>query len=270
MKTKFLIVSLILIFLTSCSSDSDNNSDDGNEAPTEFLPLKNNNYWTYDVDSDINNPGPLTRDSIYVANDTLINAVTYKKLKTLAVPTGFFSSTLRNNGIKIDGSKLLMTGNFSLNLGLPSTVDVGVTDFIFFKESAAVGQVLSTTSGTINQTVQTYPLTIDYTLKSVYNGSQASYLFPNGDDYADIRKTKVILNLKITTVQTVSGIPVTITLMPAQDVIVSNQYYSRNVGMIFSNTVINYQLNSIPGVTLPIPSTFNQTQEEYIKSFLIN
>ena len=135
MKTKFLITSLLLIFLTSCSSDNDNNSDNGNEAPTEFLPLKNNNYWTYDVDSDLSSStNPLTRDSIYVANDTLINSVTYKKLKTLNVPTGFFSSTLRNNGIKIDGSKLLMTGNFSFDFGLTSPISLNVTDFIFFKE----------------------------------------------------------------------------------------------------------------------------------------
>ena len=51
MKTKFLITSLLLILLTSCSSDNDNNTDDGNEVPTGFMPLKNNNYWTYDVDS---------------------------------------------------------------------------------------------------------------------------------------------------------------------------------------------------------------------------
>jgi|JFJP01.1.fsa_nt_gi hypothetical protein len=271
MKTKFLITSLLLIFLISCSSDNDNNSDNGNEAPTEFLPLKNNNYWTYDVDSDLSSTtNPLTRDSIYIANDTLINSITYKKLKTLNSATGFFSSTLRNNGIKIDGSKLLMTGNFNFDFGLTSPISLNVTDFIFFKESGIIGQELSSISGTISQTVQTYPLTIDYTLKSVYNGSQASYLFPNGDDYGDIRKTKIVLNLKITTVQTVSGISFPVTIMNAQDVIVSNQYYSKNVGMIYANTVLNYQLNSIPNVTLPIPSTFNQTQTESIKSFLIN
>jgi hypothetical protein len=271
MRTKFLITSLLLIFLTSCSSDNDNNTDDGNEVPTGFMPLKNNNYWTYDIDSNLSSStNPLTRDSIYVSSDTLINSETYKKIKSLTIPTGFFSSTLRNNGIKIDGSKLLVTGNFSFDFGLTTPINLGVTDFIFFNENATVGQVLSTTSGTINQTVQSFPLTIDYTLRSVYNGGQATYVFPNGDDYSDIKKTKIILNLKITTVQTLLGVTFPVTIMNAQDVIVSDQYYSKNVGMIYTSTVLNYQLNSIPNVTLPIPSTFNQTQTESIKSFLIN
>ena len=269
MKNKFLFLSIFLILLCSCSSD--NNSPEEFDIKTDFLPLKNNNYWTYDVDSDITTTtDPITRDSIYVANDTLINSNTYKKLKTLTIPTGFFSSTLRNNGIKIDGSKLLMTGDFSFNLGLTSPINLSVTDFIFFKENATNGQILSTVSGTINQTVQTYPLTIEYTLKTIADGSQSLFVLPNGVDYTDIKKTKVILNLKISTIQSISGVSFPITLMNAQDVIVSNQYYSRNVGMVYTKTFFNYQLNSIPNVTLPIPSTFNQTQEEIINSFTIN
>lgn len=270
MKTKFLITSLLLIFLTSCNSDSNDTPSEGVILPTLFLPLTNNNYWTYDVDNDINNAGPLTRDSLYVSNDTLINGSTYKKIKTLGIPTGFFSTSLRNNAVKIDGTKLLLSGNFNLNFGLTSPISIGLDNFIFFKENAPTGEILSSTSGTLNQTIQNIPLTIDYTLKSVANGSLPIYILPNGDDYTGVKKTKIILNLKITTTQTVSGITVPITLMNAQDVIVSTQYYSGNTGMIFANTVFNYQLNSIPNVTLPIPSSGNQTQEEYLKTFVAN
>jgi len=78
------------------------------------------------------------------------------------------------------------------------------------------------------------------------------------------------LNLKITTTQVVSGITVPITLMNAQDVVTSTQYYSKNIGMVYANTLINYQLNSIPGVTLPIPSSQTATQEEFLSTYHLN
>ncbi|MEC4005119.1 hypothetical protein OX283_010650 [Flavobacterium sp. SUN052] len=265
MKTKFLLTSLFaLILLNSCSSSSDDSGVDNSPATT-FLPLTNGNYWVYNVD----NAGTINRDSLYISNDTIINAVTYKKMKTLATPTGFFSTTLRNNGVKIDASKLQMTGNFTVNFGLSAPIELALTDFIFFKENATTNDVLSTTSGTLNQTVSGYPLTIDYTLKTVADGSLATFL-SDGTTYTDVKKTKVILNLKITTTQTISGITVPITIMNPQDVVTSTQYYSKNIGMVYANTLINYQLNSIPGVTLPIPSSGTQTQEEFLAVYHIN
>lgn len=270
MKKNLLIVSLSLLLFISCGSDSDETQVQGVSDPTTFLPLANGNYWTYDVDNDANNPGPLGRDSLYVANDTVVNSVTYKKMKTRAIPTGFFSTSLRNNAVKIDQFKLLINGTFNFDFGLTTPISIALNDFIFFKENAATNEVLSTTSGTISQTIQNIPLVIDYKLSSVANGSLPLYILPNGDDYTGIRKTKVVLNLKITTQQTISGIPVTVTIMPAQDVIVSTQYYTGNTGMIYANTVLNYQLNTIPGVTLPIPASGNQTQEEFLKTFVAN
>lgn len=265
MKTKLLLTSFFaLILFTSCSSSSDNSGSDNSPATT-FLPLTNGNYWVYDVD----NAGTINRDSLYISNDTVINTVTYKKMKTLTTPTGFFSSTLRNNGVKIDGSKLEMTGNFSINFGLTSPIELALTDFVFFKENAVTNDVLSTTSGTLSQTISGYPLTIDYTLKTVADGSLANFL-SDGTTYTDVKKTKVILNLKITTTQTISGITIPITVMNAQDVVTSTQYYSKNIGMVYANTLINYQLNSIPGVTLPIPSSGTQTQEEFLSVYHLN
>ena len=266
MKIKFILSSLFaVIILSSCSHSTDEVAADNSPATT-FLPLTNGNYWVYNVD----NAGTVSRDSLYITHDTLINGITYKKMKTLATPTGFFSTTLKDNGVKIDGSKLEMTGNFSLNFGLTSPITLALTDFVFFKENAAVNDILSTTSGTINQTVQTYPLTIDYTLKTVCDGSMATFASSDGTTYTDVKKTKVIMNMKITTTQVVSGITIPITIMNAQDVVTSTQYYAKNIGMVYTNTVINYQLNSIPGVTLPIPSSGTQTQEEFLANYHLN
>lgn len=271
MKKNLLVVSLSLLLFSACSKDSeDKPTAQGTPDPTVYLPLSSGNYWTYDVDNDANNPGPLGRDSLYVGNDTVVNNVTYKKMKTLALPTGFFSTSLRNNAVKIDQSKLLINGTFNFDFGLSTPISIALNDFIFFKENAANGEVLSNTSGTISQTIQNIPLTIDYNLSSVGNGFVPIYVLPSGDDFSEVKKMKIILNLKITTQQTISGIPVTVTILPAQDVIVSNQYYAGAAGMIYSNTVLNYQLNNIPGVTLPIPASGTQTQEEFLKTYVAN
>jgi hypothetical protein len=266
MKIKFLFASLFAtILLSSCSKNGDDSSNSAGPATT-FLPLSNGNYWVYDVHSQ----GTINRDSLYISNDTIINTVTYKKMKTLTTPVGFFSTTLRNNGVKIDGTKLEMTGKFTVNLGLTAPIELALTDFVFFKENAANNEVLSTTSGTMTQTIQNYPLTIDYTLKTVCDGSLATYLSSNGESYTDVKKTKVIMNMKITSSQTISGITIPITVMNAQDVVTSTQYYAKSIGMAYTNTVINYQLNTIPGVTLPIPSSQTATQEEFLSSYHLN
>ena len=40
--------------------------------------------------------------------------------------------------------------------------------------------------------------------------------------------------------------------------------------MVYTETQIAYTLNSIPGVTLPIPSTGSQMQEEFLDIYDIN
>ncbi len=271
-----LVALLAISIVVSCSSSSDNPAgSQDNSALTNYLPLHSGNYWTYNVHSQ----GTVSRDSLYVANDTLINSISYKKMKTLAVPTGFFSTTLRNNGLRTDGNMLKLSGKISLNLGLAAPLEFTTNDFIIFKENAITGDALSSSSGTFTQDVQsgtsTIPLTFTYTLSSVSDGSLSTYTSVDGTvstTYTDVKKTKVVLNLKITTTQTIPGFPnpITINIMDPQDVVTSIQYYAKDKGMAYTNTHITYHLNSIPGVTLPIPSTGDQTQEEYLHTHVAN
>ena len=265
MKSKLFLLLGLSIFAISCSSDDSSGEDNG--QPATSLPVISGNYWTYDVfnhETD-NTPESFARDSVYVGNDTLINSVTYKKMKTLTVANGFFSGTLKDNGLRIDGNKMRITGSVDFSAGLPTSLAFSVSDFIILKENASAGEQLSTTNGTFTQDYDGIPLTFDYTLKSIADGSQSS-LTSDGVTYSNITKTKVILNLKITA--TFSGFPITV--MPAQDVLVSTQYYSKNIGMVYNLTNITYALNSNLPVTLPIPQTGSQTQEEFLDVYIVN
>jgi hypothetical protein len=278
MKTKltYLFLSLVTLTLASCSNSSETGLvDDGSSIPTTFFPNHSGNYWTYDVISN----GTSTRDSLYISGDTLINSKTFKKLKTLITPNGFHSTIVRNNGVRIDGSSLKMSGVFSIPTFVGNPYNINLDDYTIFKQNSSQGDLLSSLSGTFNQTIQGYPLTFDYTLKTVSDGDLATYSAnDNGviSNYTNLKKAKIILNLKITTVQsiTVGGVatPVTVTVMSDQDVITSNSYYVENKGVVYTNTVINYQLADLSqfNVTLPFPPSGTQTQEEFLHSSVTN
>jgi hypothetical protein len=258
MKYKLLIAIAFLSVLASCSNDSNTNSD------TNFMPLSIGNYWKYNVVSN----GQNMRDSLHISNDTTINTKIYKKLKTRNNPAGFFSNSLNKNGLRIEDSSLFLSGSLALDFGVGVPINLSVSEYVIFNETATNNQQLGSVSGTINQTVETYPLVIDYTLKSIAIESLPTYT-SNGRVYSDVKRVKTILNAKITTTTTVVilGVPTpfVVTILSPQDVVVSNQYYSKNIGMIYTNTLINYQLNSLPaGFALPIPSSGSQSQDEFL------
>lgn len=270
MKTNFFKFSILLfaLIISSCSSDDSGSSSD---FTTTNLPLTLGNYWTYDVENEDATGGITSgRDSLFVSGDILISGVTHKKMETLALPNGFYSSTLRNNGLRVDGSTVKISGTASYDLGLGTPINLAITDFIILKENATANEQLSSVNGTLSQTVSGYPLDFTYVLKSYNVTELASFTSPNGDVYEDVIKTKVVLNLKITTTQDLGGFPITITVLAPQDVITSYQYYSKDIGMVYTDTNITYELQSIPGVTLPIPSSGNQTQEEFLDTYLVN
>jgi hypothetical protein len=160
MKIKFLLSFVLFFLLFSCSSDS--NSGLNVSSPTNYFPLAAKNYWKFRV---LTNAVSQT-DSLYISNDSTVNAKVYKLFKTKNLPVGFFSNSLNKNGLRIDGSKLLLTGLISIDFGVGLPINLSVKDYTIFQEDASNNDQLAIVSGSINETVKTYPLVIDYILKS--------------------------------------------------------------------------------------------------------
>ena len=268
MKTKLFFIVFTIAILTSCSSDNSS----GGTSTADYLPLTDGNYWTYDVST----VGQTTsnRDSLYVANDTVINTKTYKKMKTLNIPFGFYSNSLRNNGVRKENDAIYMTGNAGLNLGAVLPIDLSVSDLMIFKESATANQELGSVSGVINQDFQGYPLVMNYTMKTTALETLPSFTAEDNTVYTDVKKVKITLNLKVSTTVTIPGIPIplTVALLNPQDVVISTQYYAKNIGMVYTNTVISYELQDFSqfGITLPIPQSGTQTQNESLDTHQVN
>lgn len=263
--------SLLLTFLCatslfiSCSDDEETGNGSYN------VPLTDGNYWTYDVDSE----GTLTRDSLYISGDVVMNSKTYKKFQTKDdVATGFYSSSLRNNGVRKSSSKLLMSGNLSLAAGqdLPINLDLTLDDFVIFNSNASNNQTLNSSpvTGTIEETYQGYPITINYSLQSYGGESLSTFTSPNGDVYSNVKATKIKLNVSVTTVQTIGSITIPITVLAPQDLIISTLYTAKDIGVVYTNTDTTYSINATIADQFGIPATGSQNQKEYLDVYLVD
>ena len=260
----FLCVSSLFI---SCSNDDEN----GNGADNFTIPLTDGNYWTYDVDSE----GTFTRDSLYISGDVVFNTKTYKKFQTRDdVATGFYSSSLRNNGVRKSDSKLLLSGDLSLASGqnLPINFDLSLDDFVIFNSNASNNQALNSNpvTGTIQETFNGFPLTINYSLQSYGGESFTTFTSPNGDAYDNVKATKIKLNVSVNSEQTFGGFTIPIVVLAPQDLIVSTIYTADEIGVVYVNTDTSYTINSDLASEFGIPPTDSQNQKEHLDIYMID
>ncbi|MQP24167.1 hypothetical protein GFJ94_03710 [Flavobacterium sp. LMO8] len=267
MKKVQLVFGLLFIFIMFSCSNDDSDSENTNNFST---PLTVGSYWTYDVEGQAGS----SRDSLFIDSETTISSNTYKVFKTRDdVATGFYSTSLRNNAVRESNGILLLTGELAISAGetLPIDLDLTLNDFVIFNKNVSNNQALNSSpkTGTLNETINGYPLTINYSLQSYGGETLASYT-SNGITYSNVKSTKIKLNVSITTVITVLGSPQTITALTAQDVLVSTQYLADGIGVVYANTVTSYNLNSFIAGELGIPTSDSQTQEEFLDTYLIN
>lgn len=260
------MAAMVAFFNVSCSSD-DNSNSNNTEATSDYLPLTNGNYWVYDTntngaDGAVDSSG---RDSIYVANDTIIGSFTYKKLKSRAAATGFFSGSLSGNAVRQSGSKLLVTGNTAVAISEAVPFNIAINDFAFFDANATTGQQIGTTSGSFQQTIQGIALTFSYTLTTTAGTDYASYTVGT-TTYSSVKTVVTTLKLKIVP----AAFP--IELLPEQNVVTSTQYFAEGIGAVKTSTDISYNLAdiSIPGITLPIPQTGTAHQDEILDVYSVD
>jgi len=259
MKTTFLSLFSFIFLLSSCSPSDDNSSTD---AVTDYFPLESSNYWVYDITGTDNLLG---RDSLYVANDTVINAKTYKKFKTAILPIGFYSNSLNNNGLRKEGNKLLLSGGAGFAFADALPVALTLDDFIVFQEDATANQQLSSVSGTINQDFQGFPLKIDYILKSTAVATLPTFISPDQTVYEDVKTVRTTLTLTIST-EFLPGI--FIPVLATQDVVNSLIYFAPNIGVVYTNSNVSYELGEI-AAQLQIPASFSENSEEILDTYLV-
>lgn len=258
MKNKLVAFLWLAIASISCSSD-DNPS--GTTA-VNYYPLTTGNSWSYEVEGETTQTDILT-----VGDDITINGKTYKKMLTETTPTGMYCTFLNNNGLRKNDNKVLLSGAITFDLGLTAPFEFQLDDFVILKENASSNETLATKTGTIDQDFDGIPVTIDYTLKTVGVESLPTFTTSRGEVYTDVKKVKFTISLKVVAVVTIPGspIPFNVTLLNTQDVVTANQFYAKEIGMVYAENVISYNLAINPDdFDLPIPQSATQTQKEFL------
>ena len=263
MKKTFLLLATLGFVAVSCSDD-DSSDTTPSVTTSAYLPMDSGNYWVYDVESSVMNG----HDSLYVANDTVIGGTTYHRLETGALPTGFFPGAMRNNGVRASDGKLLLSGTATVNFTEELPFSIAVDDFVFFNENADTDDILDTETGTIEQEIEGYDVEMDYTLTAKAKEGIAMYTV-DGQTYNNVKPVELRLNVEVVVNYTFGGVPLPVTIIDSQDVVISTQYYAEGVGMVHAVTNFQYDMaDNIPdNVEVPLPQSGEESQEEILVNF---
>lgn len=278
------ILALLFLSLFSCSDDEET-PDNNNLAATTYFNLTTNNFWKYRIETK-NGTEPTVvdpdLDHLKVGADEVIYGVTYKKMEAVGNPSGFYTEFMDQKRLRKVSDRIELTGNILIELGNNIPIQsIPVENFIVFKESAGNNVDLSSKTGTlapipvmlpINGTNVNANLLIDYTLKSVSVETLGSFTPPVPNSgvaaatYANVKSVKFILNLKVIA----GGLPISVTVLNPQDVIVSTSYLAKNIGVVYTQNNTNFSFANTPGTTTPFFPPSSILQREYLNGFLNN
>lgn len=268
MKNKLLLL-FFAVALFSCSSDDNSGGTNDNNDTVNFLPQQQGNYWIYDVESDEFSG----RDSLYVSGTSTSGGNTYYTYSTSELPFGFYSGLMTGGATRTSDSKLLMSGAIDAGDIFGDVIDIpsiDFADFVFFDSNASQGTNLDSNSGNFTVPYNDMDFLIEYKLTTTAGQSYPSYTVPGGEPYEDVKTVVVKVEAKIDVSLNIF-IPVTFTALNNQDIVVSTQYYAKNIGMIYSDTDFQYQLNEIPipDIELPVSESYQSNIKETLDDYWV-
>ncbi|WP_046745596.1 hypothetical protein [Kordia zhangzhouensis] len=272
MKKSALFFAFCTFFLiVSCGSDDDTNSSQSQSG--NYFPATPANYWKYDVTvPNGNGSNQLMIDSLYVASRSG-NSFTLG-VNTTNIGFGFMNNMLTTGTLTEQGTALTIDSSFSIPIN-GITAGINFENLVLFDSNATNNQLLYTTSDTFTQNFQGVPITVNYTVSSVKT-DELNSLTVAGNSYSNINVVDIDVEASISTSIDVFGIPTTISILDAQDIIHMKTYYAANVGIIKSDSQFSYQLNPTTvallanfNIDLGIPSSDTSENIQELNSYMV-
>jgi len=230
----------------------------------DYLPLAVGNYWNYT--NTVASTNATSADSLYIDGTVMANGNSYYNFGANTTATGIYTLYMKNLDVRKDNHFYKANGSFVINLGTQPII-IPINDEVMLTEGATAGDVLSTVNGTQTQTVDGFPLTITYSLKTEVSAVAASSTI-DGTSYDNTITTKTTLNMKIDT--DISGF--TISVMNQQDVLITYNTYAAQKGMMLSESTLEYHLEDLSayGGGSSIPQDHNESYRQVIVNYNIN
>ncbi len=274
---KFRLFFLLILVTTLVSCSSDDSSNDTEEVVSNHFPLTVGNSWTYNnetayEDGTFDN----SQETISVASSNEAQGVTYYSLTSNLPPLqqGFVTGILTNGELTAADNQLIYNGELSINLsemGIPDaeSFTLPLVNVIMFDADANTGNTL--TADLDKSFTQTIPIqgnditfTFDYDLETFQRDFLESYT-AGEMIFDDVFSADVIITIEINA--SLPGTVITIPVLDRQEAVQITNFYADNVGLIYSETAVNYNFEAINLPTVPeIPDysvNYSQTIESY-------
>ncbi len=266
MKNSLLSLTIVTLGLISCGEDD---TPPNNNNTAEYFPLSLNSSWSYTNESE----GQNSQDNMFVFGTQQENGVQYTNLDTQeAVPGGFMVGLLTQNLVRKDSGKLIVNGTFG---GVPiegfPDISIPLNNAVLFDPNALGGTQLNIITGSFEETIMDFPINIEYSSITTQEQVLSSYT-TDTQTYSDVIQSKIVLNLEISTEVQVGDTTLTLPILSSQDVLVVENYYAANIGLVFSKETIDYtleDLSGIPGLEIPLPEQNTSVSTTTLTSFEI-
>lgn len=280
-------VFIATLFFSSCSNSSDDDDGSSNNGPQTgiYFPSSVGDVWTYNVENTNQENSDLdysTTDFMTVGTETG-NSFTLIANNDLTPAGGTMNAILTTGTLTRGESTLSFSGDLQLSEEFSdfSLSSISLQNVELYDLSASNNEILSEFSNTLNEEFDlngsVIPLTINYvvTTKKI---STSNSLIVDGETYSNIIKTKLTLSLKVIASLDLLGLgnPTDYDLLPIQEVLVIENYFAEEIGLVKSEAVQSYVLNeglvstlTNLNIDLGIPAVSHVENTQELDSYLI-
>lgn len=253
-----------LISLVSCDSNDDTDSSNGNNTDFSYFPLAIANNWDFDVVTGTDT----SSESLSVAS---VTGNEYSLTANPATPVGFMTRILSGGALKAESGKLIGNGTIDFGFQGLNNFNVTITNGTLYDQNASANTELYSTTGSTTQTVQSFDLDINYEVTTVQQDAIAQ-MTVEGMSYTEVIHSQLIINASITTDVSIAGFTQQVPLLAPQNVIVIDNYWAKDIGLIKSENQLDYMLEDFSslGVALPVPQSAQILTVQSLTDFTLN
>jgi len=251
------IISCIAL-LTSCGDDEEGTSTNN----ASYFNSSVGTSWQYSVEGDGLGQPVASDETLVVENES---GTTFTMSSMPATPAGFMSNVLTSGDLEDLPGTLLFTGTVGVDVPDLADFSLDFNDLPLYDASAADGQNLFTgVEETLQQTVEGIPLILTY-FGRVEQIETMDNITVNGTSYNNITHSRLAVVLNVAADLTITQID----LLREQDVIIVDNYWAEDVGLVQSNVLVTYDLEDInlPNVTIPIPDTASYQTDQLLEVY---
>ena len=275
-KLKFTsIIAITILFLTSCSND-----DNGPTTITgNYFPSTVSDYWNYDVVEKDNEDNTTLNLQDYLTVKSGSNSNFELEANSGNDANGVMTSILTNGTLTKTESTLLINGKLEIPIDGINDFYINFNNALLYDLNASKNSELSNFTGEFTQNLQgpstTIPLKVSYVLSFNKIQNQNS-LKVGSTTYNKVTGSTISLNLAISTVLEIQGVNQEFDLLTAQDVLSINSYFGENVGLLKSDAVLNFDLDSATvllletlNIELNIPTSQSASNSQSLTTYFV-